>query len=174
MQIIRIQVISTSGGVGMQFRRQAVRLGGIIGRHFSEQAGSPARRRPWTLDMPATPDHSEDAPIDVQRTLMDRARRQAASHDVRPERPLLPRLVGLALALVVVVVVLFAFDRFLASMQRFLALPVVDPAGDPAEAIPAYVVPLEPATEDAAPGVTGASPVEDPARDGTVSRQGPD
>jgi len=34
---------------------------------------------------------------------------------------------GIVLALLVVLVVLFAFDRFLASMQRFLDLPVGDP-----------------------------------------------
>jgi hypothetical protein len=52
--------------------------------------------------------------------------------------------VGLALALVIVVVVLFAFDRFLASMQRFLSLPVTDPEPSVTEPLPAYVVPDEP------------------------------
>jgi len=60
------------------------------------------------------------------------------------ERPLLPRLVALALSLVVVVIVLFAFDRFLASMQRFLSLPVGEPEAAPSETIPAYVVPAVP------------------------------
>jgi hypothetical protein len=50
-------------------------------------------------------------------------------------------------------VLLLAFDRFLASMQRFLALPIVDPepsASAPAtpatatESMPAYVVPVDP------------------------------
>jgi len=104
---------------------------------------------------------------------MDRARRQAESYGERPERPLLPRLAGVALALLVVLIVLFAFDRFLASMQRFLALPIVDPAGDPAEAIPAYVVPLEPASGDAATDVTGTPPVEDSSRDAAAAEQGP-
>jgi len=91
-------------------------------------------------------------PIDVQRVLMDRARRMAERDDQPHERPLLPRLVGLGLALVVVVVVLFAFDRFLASMQRFLSLPVVDPEPALTEPLPAYAVPDESeATGDAAP-----------------------
>jgi len=53
------------------------------------------------------------------------------------------RLVGLGLALIVVVVVLFAFDRFLASMQRFLGLPVVDPEPSVTEPLPAYAVPAD-------------------------------
>ena len=84
---------------------------------------------------------SPEEPIDVQRALMDRARRMAERDQQPDERPLLPRLVGLGLALVIVVVVLFAFDRFLASMQRFLALPVVDPEPSVTEPLPAYVVP---------------------------------
>ena len=75
---------------------------------------------------------------------MDRARRQAERQGERLERPLLPRLVGLGLALFVVVIVLFAFDRFLASMQRFLGLPVADPVPAVTEPLPAYVVPAEP------------------------------
>ena len=79
-------------------------------------------------------------PLDVQRVLMDRAKRLAEQDQVAHERPILPRLMGLALALVVVVVVLFAFDRFLASMQRFLALPITDPEPSVTEPLPAYVV----------------------------------
>ena len=87
---------------------------------------------------------SPQEPIDVQRVLMDRAKRMA-ERDLQPhERPLLPRLVGLGLALIVVVIVLFAFDRFLASMQRFLSLPVTDPEPSVTEPLPAYVVPDEP------------------------------
>jgi hypothetical protein len=84
----------------------------------------------------------EPAP-DVQRALMDRARRSAERDNEPARRPVLPRLVGMVLALVVVVVVLFAFDRFLASMQRFLGLPVVDPEPPVTEPMPAYVVPEE-------------------------------
>jgi len=83
---------------------------------------------------------------------MDRALRQAERDGLRSDRPLLPRLVGFVLALVAMAVVLLAFDRFLASMQRFLALPIVDPepsaTSAPAtvpESIPAYVVPADPA-----------------------------
>jgi hypothetical protein len=89
------------------------------------------------------PDDPQE-PIDVQRVLMDRARRMAERDHERIERPLAPRLVGLALALLVVLVVLFAFDRFLASMQRFLALPIAEPEPAVTEPQPAYVVPEEP------------------------------
>ena len=102
--------------------------------------------------MPSSPDD----PIDVQRVLMDRARRQAERDQLPNERPLLPRIVGLGLALVVMVVVLFAFDRFLASMQRFLGLPIVDPEPVATEPMPAYVVPGEP------PGDPSAAPPEPP------------
>jgi hypothetical protein len=86
---------------------------------------------------------SPQEPIDVQRVLMDRAKRMAERDRQPEERPLLPRLVGLGLALVTVVVVLFAFDRFLASVQRFLSLPVTDPEPSVTEPLPAYVVPEE-------------------------------
>lgn len=100
-------------------------------------------------------------PIDVQRVLMDRARRLAEQDQQPQERQMLPRLVGLGLALVVVVVVLFAFDRFLASMQRFLALPVTDPEPALTEPLPAYVVPAEPAaTGEQAPA--DATPPAEP------------
>jgi hypothetical protein len=87
---------------------------------------------------------SPEPPIDVQRVLMDRAK-QMAERDQQPhERPLLPRIVGLGLALIVVVLVLFAFDRFLASVQRFLSLPVTDPEPSVTVPLPAYAVPAEP------------------------------
>jgi len=86
---------------------------------------------------------SPEEPIDVQRVLMDRAKRMAERDQLPHERPLLPRLVGLGLALVIVVVVLFAFDRFLASMQRFLSLPVTDPEPSVTEPLPAYAVPAD-------------------------------
>ena len=95
-----------------------------------------------------------DEPPDVQRVLMDRARRLAERDQESVERPLLPRLVGVVLALVVVVIVLFAFDRFLASMQRFLALPVTDPEPSVTEPLPAYAVPEQPG----AAGATIAAP----------------
>ena len=70
-----------------------------------------------------------------------------------PHQAVLPRLAGVLLALLVVLVVLFAFDRFLASVQRFLDLPVGDPepaATEPVvteppvtDPMPAYVVPEE-------------------------------
>jgi hypothetical protein len=94
--------------------------------------------------MTEAPEDPPEAPIDVQRVLMDRARQQAERQGKRLDRPLLPRLIGLGLALVVVVVVLFAFDRFLASMQRFLGLPIADPAPAVTEPLPAYAVPAEP------------------------------
>jgi len=100
--------------------------------------------------MPADPEQ----PIDVQRVLMDRARRSAESDRLPHERPLLPRLVGLALAVLIVIVVLFAFDRFLASMQRFLGLPISEPEPTGQEAIPADVVPAEPLSPVPAVGDT--------------------
>jgi len=101
-----------------------------------------------------------EQPIDVKRVLMDRARRHAERDDRPLERPVLPRLLGFLLALAVMGVLLLAFDRFLASMQRFLVLPIVDPepstaAPAPApESMPAYVVPVEPEVpaEPEAPG----------------------
>ena len=90
------------------------------------------------------PGQPPEQPLDVQRVLMDRARRHAERDRLQPERPLAPRLVGLALALLIVVIVLFAFDRFLASVQRFLDLPVTDPEPSVTEPLPAYVVPAEP------------------------------
>jgi len=91
-----------------------------------------------------------EQPIDVKRVLMDRARRHAERDGLPSDRPVLPRLLGFLLALVVMGVLFLAFDRFLASMQRFLALPIVDPqplTATPApapESMPAYVVPVEP------------------------------
>jgi hypothetical protein len=123
--------------------------------------------------MPDKPEPQEDPPIDVQRTLMDRARRQAERHDERLERPLLPRLVGFALAIAVVVVVLFAFDRFLGAMQRFMGLPVVDPEGAPGESIPAYVVPPEPADEAAAAATNETERSESARQDPAASQSGP-
>ena len=99
--------------------------------------------------MTETPDSAPD----VQRALMDRARRSAERDNEPTHRAVLPRLAAVVLALLVVLVVLFAFDRFLASMQRFLDLPVGDPepsATEPAvteppvtDPMPAYVVPDE-------------------------------
>lgn len=84
-----------------------------------------------------------DSPIDVKRVLMDRARRHAERDALPSERPALPRVVGFLLALLVMLVLLLAFDRFLASMQRFLDLPVVDPEPATTEPMPAFVVPDE-------------------------------
>lgn len=120
--------------------------------------------------MPDTPEKIEDAPVDVQRTLMDRARRLAERHDERFERPLVPRLVGFALALVVVVVVLFAFDRFLGAMQRFMGLPVVDPEGTPAESMPAYVVPPDSGDGEATSGSSESPLAGEPSQDASRSQ----
>jgi len=97
-------------------------------------------------------------PIDVQRVLMDRARRMAERDLVREKRPLLPRLVALGLAVLVVVIVLFAFDRFLASMQRFLGLPVTDPEPSVTQPLPAYAVPEEAPAADTASSATDEAP----------------
>jgi hypothetical protein len=100
-----------------------------------------------------------EEPIDVQRVLMDRARLRAEADLVPHERPLLPRLVGLGLALLIVLVVLFAFDRFLASMQRFLSLPITDPEPALTEPLPVYSVPEDAHTlRDAGQPADGPSP----------------
>lgn len=106
---------------------------------------------------------SPEEPIDVQRVLMDRARRLAERERVSEERPLLPRLVGVGLALLVVLVVLFAFDRFLASMQRFLALPITDPVPAASEPVPAYAVPAEPSAEPEIPAAPRPAVTAEPA-----------
>jgi len=93
-----------------------------------------------------------EQPIDVQRVRLDRALRHAERDGLPSDRPVLPRLLGFLLALAVMGVLLLAFDRFLASMQRFLALPIVDPEPSTAtpapatlpESVPAYVVPVDP------------------------------
>jgi len=97
-------------------------------------------------------------PIDVQRVLMDRARRMAERDLVREKRPLLLRLVALALAVLVVVIVLFVFDRFLASMQRFLGLPITDPEPSVTQPLPAYAVPEEAPAGDAANSAPDEAP----------------
>jgi len=106
--------------------------------------GAPVTPRYHMTDPSPDPEQPPERQIDVQRVLMDRVRRQAERDQMQPERPLAPRLVGLALALLVVVIVLFAFDRFLASMQRFMDLPVTDPEPSVTEPLPAYAVPAEP------------------------------
>ena len=123
---------------------------------MASSAPPAARRTGDGRDSNPMPETPEDR-IDVQRVLMDRAKRMAERDEEPHTRPLLPRLIGLGLALLIVVVVLFAFDRFLASMQRFLSLPVVDPEPAVQESIPAYVVPLEPASpESGEPAGTAA------------------
>ena len=99
-----------------------------------------------------------EEPIDVQRVLMDRARYMAERDLIKEKRPLLPRLVALGLAVLVVVIVLFAFDRFLASMQRFLGLPVTDPEPSVTEPLPAYAVPEEAPAADSAAAAPDAAP----------------
>ena len=99
----------------------------------------------------------EDLPFTVVRLLLkpgtwyedQRDRFKPFNRLVEPD-PVMRDQVALALALLVVVIVLFAFDRFLASVQRFLAIPVTAPALPVTEPLPAYVVPAEqpaPATD---------------------------
>ena len=104
---------------------------------------------------------SPDSPPDVQRALMERARRSAALDNEPTARPWLPRIAGLLLALAAMLTVLFAFDRFLASMQRFLNLPIVDPtpiaAGpDSTQAAPVPPAEAAEAAEAAEPGPDGS------------------
>ena len=84
----------------------------------------------------------------VERALMDRFRAQA-NREPEPAPPrLLQHVVALALALALVFLVMFGFDRFLTSVQKFMEIEVVEPApttGAPAatEPMPAFVVPSD-------------------------------
>jgi hypothetical protein len=88
---------------------------------------------------------------DVEKTLMDRARRAAERDREKGPRRYLQHAVALAVALVVVTIFALGFDAFLTAMQKILratdgsdARPqATQPAKapDPTEPMPAYVVP---------------------------------
>jgi hypothetical protein len=86
---------------------------------------------------------------------MERARLNAQLARTEFERPLLPRLIGLALAIALVAMVFFAFHAFLSAMQRLTdvvgrepAPAIAEPQPVPGDAMPVYVVPDEPANDD--------------------------
>lgn len=88
-----------------------------------------------------------DEPDVLQRVLMDRARAQAERDKVKAPRRVAPRVIAGVLALFVVLVVMLGFDAFLTSVQKVLEIQATEPAPDPSEPIPAYVVP-EPPEDD--------------------------
>jgi ferric-dicitrate binding protein FerR (iron transport regulator) len=89
----------------------------------------------------------------LERTLMDRARRAAERDRERGPRRWLQHSLALAAALALVLVIALGFDAFLTSMQKVMRIldeneaksQQAQPQPDPAEPIPAYVVPAEPA-----------------------------
>jgi hypothetical protein len=98
-------------------------------------------------------DDGDDRPLrsDVEKTLMDRARRAAERDREKGPRRYLQHAVALAVALVVVTIFALGFDAFLTAMQKILRATDGSDAGpqptlpakapDPAEPMPAYVVP---------------------------------
>jgi hypothetical protein len=97
-------------------------------------------------------DDGDDRPLrsDIERTLMDRARRAAERDREKGPRRFVQHAISLAVALVVVAIIGLGFDSFLTAMQKILRMNENDarpqstqPAKtpDPAEPMPAYVVP---------------------------------
>jgi len=86
------------------------------------------------------PDVNDDRAA-VERALMDRFLARATREHEKPPCRLVQHAVSLALALGIVFVVLLGFDRFLTSVQKFMEIDIREPAPDPTEAMPAYVVP---------------------------------
>jgi hypothetical protein len=88
-------------------------------------------------------------PSGLQRALIERARARQAEARKPVRRPLLPRLVSLAVASAAALVLFLVFDRFLAAIQRYLDLPVTVPGGTEAPApdapLPVFVVEEPPA-----------------------------
>jgi hypothetical protein len=84
----------------------------------------------------------------TQRIWMERAKLNAEMARQDFERPLWPRLVGLALSLALVATVLLGFNSFLSALGRYLDTPIGPeaPAVEPEEqaaAMPVFVVPDE-------------------------------
>jgi hypothetical protein len=85
----------------------------------------------------------------LERTLMDRARRAAEQDRRKGPRPWLQHAVALVAALALVLVIGLGFDAFLTSVQKVMRMLDAEearqqreqPAPDPSEPIPAYVVP---------------------------------
>lgn len=84
----------------------------------------------------------------TQRIWMERAKLNAELARQDFERPLWPRLVGIALSLALVAAVLLGFHSFLSALGRYLDTPIGPeaPAVAPEEresAMPVFVVPEE-------------------------------
>lgn len=88
----------------------------------------------------------------TQRVWMERAKLNAELARQEVERPLWPRVVGLALSLALVAVVLLAFDSFLTALGRYLDTPIeaeAAPVESPQETpMPVFVVPEESSGQD--------------------------
>ena len=96
----------------------------------------------------------------TQRIWMERAKLNAELARQDFERPLWPRLVGLALSLALVVTVMMAFHSFLSALGRYLDTPIGPeaPVVAPKEqesAMPVFVVPEE---EDLGPVAPAPEP----------------
>lgn len=106
-----------------------------------------------------SPDSGDDDDADdrrlrsvLERTLMDRARRAAERDRQKGPRRLVQHAIALAAALVLVITIMLGFDAFLTSMQKLMRMLGEEGSGqtqaqpaapDPADPIPAYVVPPE-------------------------------
>ena len=106
----------------------------------------------WSPDFNDDED-GDDRPLrsDIERTLMDRARRAAERDREKGPRRYVQHVIALLVALTVVTVIALGFDTFITAMQKIMrttaggdnAPQVTQPAKapDPAEPMPAYVVP---------------------------------
>jgi hypothetical protein len=99
----------------------------------------------------------------TQRIWMERAKLNAELARQKVERPLWPRLVGLALSLALVTVVMMGFHSFLSALGRYLDTPIQAdvPAVAPQprdDSLPVFVVPAD-ETGPAAPAAD-AQPAE--------------
>jgi uncharacterized protein HemX len=114
---------------------------------------------PGGPDGPGDDDQPGDRELrkSVERALMDRARRAAERDQQKSPQPILQHSVALAAAVLLVLVLTLGFDAFLSSMQRVMRLLDEEAARqeqqqkleqqpkppDPAEPMPAYVVPAD-------------------------------
>lgn len=114
----------------------------------------------WSPD--SNDDDDDDRPLryDIERSLMDRARRAAERDHQRGPRRYVQKAIAFLAALAIVLLLGLGFNAFLTSMQKLSrmfdeadkrqqqqqAQPPQKPAEpDPTAPMPAYVVPSEPA-----------------------------
>jgi len=99
-------------------------------------------------------DDRDDGPLrsNVERSLMDRARRAAERDREKGPRRYIQHAIALIAALCLVAAIALGFDTFLTAMQKFMRMGESDsrpatsqPAKppDPTEPMPAYVVPSD-------------------------------